>query len=89
VWGWKKWWFLTAHPHTDPPQGGALPEVGVFDAVVVANGHFDVPWSPELPGLGAFRGRVIHSRYYDSPQGFEGQRVLCVGYKSSGTDVAK
>lgn len=61
-----------------------------FNAVVVANGHFDVPSSPSLPGLELYNGKVVHSRFYDSPPtGYEGKVVLCVGYKSSGTDVAR
>lgn len=61
-----------------------------FDAVVVCNGHFDVPYTPPFPGLREhYRGRVLHSRRYDDPRVCEGLRVLCVGYKSSGTDIAR
>ncbi len=67
----------------------------LFDAVVVCNGHFDVPYTPPFPGLGLaegggfFKGRVLHSRQYDDPGVCAGRRVLCVGYKSSGTDIAR
>jgi hypothetical protein len=62
-----------------------------FDAVVVCNGHFDEPYTPLIPGLadGAYKGRVLHSRHYDDPSVCAGRRVLCVGYKSSGTDIAR
>lgn len=61
-----------------------------FDAVVVANGHFDIPYTPEFPGLReCYKGRVLHSRNYDCPSVCAGLRVLCVGYKSSGTDIAR
>jgi hypothetical protein len=69
-------------------QGGVLLSE-MFDAVVVANGHFDVPDSPTLEGLENFTGRVMHARQYDTPDDYRGQRIVCVGYKSSGTDIAR
>lgn len=60
-----------------------------FEAVVVANGHFEIPSTPQLPQAELFKGRVVHSRHYDDPSGYEGKVVLCIGYKSSGTDVAR
>lgn len=71
-------------------QGEQEEEEELFDAVVVCNGHFDVSYSPPFPGLREhFRGRVLHSRNYDDPSVCAGLRVLCVGYKSSGTDIAR
>jgi len=62
----------------------------IYDAIVVCNGHFDVPYSPSLPGLTHhYKGQVLHSRDYDDPEGFRGLKVLCIGYKSSGTDIAR
>ncbi len=62
----------------------------VYDAVVVCNGHFDVPFAPPLPGLAEhYKGRVVHSREYDDPSALRGLKVLCLGYKSSGTDIAR
>ncbi len=62
----------------------------IYDAVVVCNGHYDVPYSPSLPGLSEnYKGRILHSREYDNPEIFRGLKVLCLGYKSSGTDIAR
>lgn len=67
-----------------------VPESEVFDAVVVCNGHYQVPHCPDLPGLREhYRGRVMHSRDYDHPEALRGLKVLCVGYRASGTDIAR
>lgn len=56
----------------------------LFDFVVVANGHYDKPASFDLnfPNL-------IHSKDYWDARDFLNQTVLCVGARSSGTDIAK
>jgi Flavin-binding monooxygenase-like len=62
----------------------------IFDAVFVCNGHYSVPAIPKIPGLQEFfRGRVLHSIEYDIPAAFEGQTVLCVGGRASGSDLAR
>jgi len=62
----------------------------IYDAIIVCNGHFDVPYSPSLPGLSQnYNGQILHSREYDNPEIFRGLKVLCIGYKSSGTDIAR
>lgn len=74
--------------HLNQQQQGERQEI--YDAVVVCNGHYDVPYTPSLPGLsGNYKGRILHSREYDNPEMFRGLKVLCVGYKSSGTDIAR
>lgn len=61
----------------------------VFDYLVVCNGHYSTPFAPTVPRLDLFRGRVVHSRDYDSPEEFRGARVLIVGARSSGVDLAR
>lgn len=63
----------------------------IFDAVCVCNGHYDEAFIPEAEGFDGFRGTSMHSRAYDRPdvEAFEGRRVLCVGSRSSGTDIAR
>eukprot|EP00752_Nemacystus_decipiens_P014315 g12734.t1 len=63
----------------------------VFDAVCVCTGHFDEPFAPRADGADRFRGTVMHAREYDRPdvEAFIGKRVLCVGSRSSGTDIAR
>lgn len=63
----------------------------VFDAVCVCNGHYDDPFTPKTPGFDGFRGISMHARAYDQPEveAFMGRRVLCVGSRSSGTDIAR
>jgi Flavin-binding monooxygenase-like len=64
----------------------------VFDAVCICNGHYSLPFIPELPGLTdaeRFGIRFLHSIAYDSPEAFSGERVLCVGGRASGSDVAR
>lgn len=63
----------------------------VFDAVCVCSGHFDEAFTPRAEGADGFRGTVMHAREYDRPgvEAFVGKRVLCVGSRSSGTDIAR
>lgn len=62
-----------------------------FEAVCVCNGHFDDAFTPEAEGMDNFRGKIMHAREYDTPgvDAFVGKRVLCVGSRSSGTDIAR
>lgn len=62
-----------------------------FDAVCICSGHFDEAFTPEAEGMDEFRGRVMHAKEYDTPgvDDFVGKRVLCVGSRSSGTDIAR
>lgn len=63
----------------------------VFDAVCVANGHYDSPFTPSAEGFEGFRGRSMHAREYDRPdvEAFTGKRVLVVGARYSGSDIAR
>jgi thioredoxin reductase len=65
-------------------------ETDVFDAVFVCNGHYAESSSPEIPGLPQYyKGNVMHSVAYDDPSEFSGQKVLCVGGRASGSDLAR
>ena len=66
---------------------GELTEEG-FDAVAVCNGHFSIPHVPALPGAASFRGLQLHSHNYRRPQAFAGQRVVLLGGRASGVDIA-
>ncbi|CAM9370590.1 unnamed protein product [Ectocarpus fasciculatus] len=63
----------------------------VFDAVCVCSGHFAETYTPTVEGLDGFQGTVMHAREYDIPgvEAFVGKRVLCIGARSSGTDIAR
>lgn len=81
---------------TEPEELGSSAAAGqakkeVFEAVCVCNGHFDEGFVPGYEGFQEFRGTSMHSRAYDRPdvEAFVGKRVLCVGSKSSGTDIAR
>lgn len=61
----------------------------IFDAVCVCNGHYAAPANPIIPGIEKFQGEVIHSITYDDPSKFRGKKVLCVGGRASGSDLAR
>lgn len=59
-----------------------------FNYIVVCNGHYNKPKIPQdIQGLDKAKDYISHSKYYRSPQN-HGKRILCVGYSSSGTDIA-
>ena len=62
-----------------------------YDVVVVANGHYESPSVPSELQEMASRGGVpvMHSKDYDEPQPFTGKRVVVVGSRASGTDLAR
>ena len=70
---------------------GATSVVEIFDAVCVCNGHFDKPFVPQVEGFEGFQGTSMHAYAYDTPdvETFVGRRVLCVGSRSSGADIAR
>jgi len=61
----------------------------VFDAVYIANGHYSQPQVPPIPGIENFKGKTFHSIEYDVPSDFRGQKVLCIGGRASGADIAR
>lgn len=65
-------------------------KTGTFDAVLVCNGHYAKPAFTKIKGFDEyFQGTTIHSVSYDNPANFKGQRVLCVGGRASGSDLAR
>ena len=61
----------------------------IFDAVCVCNGHYAAPANPTIPGIENFQGEILHSITYDKPSLFRGKRVLCIGGRASGSDLAR
>ncbi len=59
-----------------------------FDAVAVCNGHFSVPNVPDVPGASSFSGLRLHSHNYRRPEDFAGKRVVLLGGRASGIDIA-
>ncbi|KAK3594326.1 hypothetical protein CHS0354_024262 [Potamilus streckersoni] len=59
-----------------------------FDYVMICNGHYYEPMSPHLPGLQEFTGKTIHSHDYIDFHGYEGKKVLVVGFGNSAGDIA-
>lgn len=68
-----------------------IPAVEHFDAVIVCNGHYSHPFQPNVPGMQEhYHKETYHSRDYDRIKyTLLGRRVLVVGSKSSGTDMAR
>jgi len=71
-------------------QSGKM-NVGIYDAVMVANGHYTVPHVPDIKGVKewniAYPGAIIHSKAYRNPQSFRDKKVLLVGNSASGVDI--
>eukprot|EP00038_Savillea_parva_P011172 m.195587 g.195587 ORF g.195587 m.195587 type:complete len:637 (+) comp19543_c0_seq1:2-1912(+) len=83
----------TAHNTRGPtPSNGTLSSgSGTFDAVVVANGHYTSPFTPSVPGDDVWPGDIVHSSTYRAGDTAwsPGRRVVVVGAKASGTDIAR
>jgi hypothetical protein len=89
---WQRVTTSAAHATSDAvgPSGAEVADdFDVFDAVVVANGHYNTPFSPQYTGQAAWPGTAIHSSAFRSADVWSGQRVVVVGAKSSGTDIAR
>jgi indole-3-pyruvate monooxygenase len=56
--------------------------------VVVATGNCAAPHMPRWPGQERFVGRIVHSSEYRDAEPFRGQRVLVIGFGSSGGEIA-
>lgn len=60
-----------------------------FDFIIVCNGHYNIPKIPlDTGGLDSIKNYITHSKNYRSPINHS-KRVLCVGYSSSGMDIAQ
>eukprot|EP00304_Pavlova_gyrans_P007973 CAMPEP_0206055492 /NCGR_PEP_ID=MMETSP1466-20131121/40237_1 /ASSEMBLY_ACC=CAM_ASM_001126 /TAXON_ID=44452 /ORGANISM="Pavlova gyrans, Strain CCMP608" /LENGTH=650 /DNA_ID=CAMNT_0053430719 /DNA_START=1 /DNA_END=1953 /DNA_ORIENTATION=- len=78
-------------PHVMTPSGGVEHDE-IFDAVVVANGHYELPAAPKFDGASEFEaagGRVEHAADYNTPDAYANKKVLLVGARASGTDIAR
>ena len=91
-------WQLDTVAHADDRDVASPSSVGEvtrhhFDHLVVANGHYGVPdprpATQGVPGMDNFPGIVMHSCEYDEREAFSGAKVLVVGAKASGTDLAR
>jgi len=59
-----------------------------YRAVMVANGHHWNPRYPEPQFPGTFDGETVHAHYYRTPAGYEGKRVVVLGFGNSAMDIA-
>ncbi len=64
------------------------PRSEIFDRVIVASGRFNKPYIPQVDGLDEFTGRVSHAFNYRRSSDFSGRRVLVVGNRVTGSDLA-
>jgi hypothetical protein len=68
--------------------GANGPRSEIFDRVIVASGRFNKPHIPRVAGLDKFTGRVSHAFNYRRNTDFSGRRVLVVGNRVTGSDLA-
>jgi cation diffusion facilitator CzcD-associated flavoprotein CzcO len=61
----------------------------ICDAVVVCNGHYNKTNYPKIPGRDFFLGNIMHFQQYKHPQFMSRRKVLIVGVKSSGAELAR
>lgn len=74
---------------TNCSTAGPTTQEHELDYVLVCNGHYNTPFVPNVDGVSSFKGWQLHSSDYDQPSDFVDQKVLIVGGKSSGTDLAR
>ncbi|KAI9076613.1 hypothetical protein K1719_041378 [Acacia pycnantha] len=60
----------------------------IYDALVVCNGHFTQPRISDIPGIKVWPGKQMHSHNYRTPDPFQDQVVVMIGYGSSGVDIS-
>jgi hypothetical protein len=85
--------FNTEVTRVEPEAGGwsvTLDDGGTrnYRAVMVANGHHWNPRYPEPPFPGTFDGETLHAHHYRTPDGYEGKRVVVLGFGNSAMDIA-
>ena len=66
----------------------------ISDAILICNGHFSKEYIPHNPKVSfdSFPGEIIHSMKYDKLKRnnhFRHKRILVIGSRSSGTDIAR
>lgn len=60
----------------------------IFTHVIIATGRFNKPHFPQYPGIDIFEGKKIHAFHYKRNSDFSGKRVLVVGDRVSGLEIA-
>ncbi|KAH3687959.1 hypothetical protein WICPIJ_001056 [Wickerhamomyces pijperi] len=64
-----------------------------FDSVIIATGHYHVPYIPDVPGLkDVYRlhpGKISHSKTFRITDDFKDQKLLIIGTRASGSDIAE
>lgn len=68
--------------------GANEPQSEIFDRVIVATGRFNKPYVPQVAGLHHFTGTVSHAFSYRRNTDFTGKRVLVIGNRVTGSDLA-
>ena len=82
--------------HGDEPVGWRVRSIGPdgasreerFHAVAICSGHYAFPRVPNLPGADSFDGHQLHSHSYRHPEAYRDQRVVLLGARASGVDIA-
>ena len=59
-----------------------------FHAVAISNGHYAFPRVPDLSGADEFEGCQLHSHSYRHPETYRDQRIVLLGARASGVDIA-
>jgi hypothetical protein len=83
-------WEVSIHPRGQPERS----ETQYFDHLLVTNGHYAKPYIPNFEGLDEWRAQaqgtrpVMHSMWYREPSPYQGLRVLIIGGRASGNDLA-
>ena len=86
--------FNTEVARVQPADGGgwdvtlAGGETHRYSAVMAANGHHWNARYPEPPFPGSFDGETLHAHHYRTPDGYEGKRVVVLGFGNSAMDIA-
>lgn len=60
----------------------------LFDAVLICSGKFAEMNVPHIEGEELFKGELKHSRYYKSHDDHENKRIVIMGMKNTGCDIA-
>lgn len=50
--------------------------------------HYTEPLIPNIPGIEEFNGETFHSHSYRTADRYKGKRVLVLGARASGIDLA-
>jgi len=59
-----------------------------FDAVLLCSGHHADKNMPHFEGEEEFQGKRMHTHEYRDHKGYEGKRIVVIGFGNSGGDIA-